>query len=768
MQNWLKYRRPLLGILLLVTVLFAWNLQYVRVDFSFDKFHPVDDREVTLYHAFQNVFPNYDNAIQVALSNEKGDIWQPEFLDQVDSLFAGWSRIRNVDSVLSPTRIQYYRRAGLSVKGRPLIRYDSPKAIERSKDRVREDSVLYFNNFSEDGAWIGGLVLINPEVLDLAPRDSVTKAIEQNLEDSGLKYVLSGVPVIRTGYVDKIRSELIWFIVSAVVLTLLVMFLLYRNWWSMLLPFLGVGLGIVWTMGFMGMVGKTLDMVANLLPSIIFVVAISDVVHLFTRYQQELHKGLSRKEAMKATLQEIGVALFLTSFTTAIGFASLLVSPLPPIKEFGLVAAAGVIFAFLIAIVLIPNALMLIPAEKVRSSRGAGNVGGWEKFLLRIHWWVKANGRLVFVAFAIVIGVGIFGASRISLDTYLLDDIGRRDPVRQSMEFFEENFYGARAFEMAIVPREGHSMTDLKVVKELEKVEDYLHSKERISPFFSIVSFLKTANKMSKGGRTAKFEVPDEQDKIDEFVGLGYAGPAEKVLDMAMTRDQRLGRLSARLGDIGTYRFEALEDSLAHFYRTRVDTSTFAYHLTGSGIITDQNTVYLRQGLFNGLALAFGLISILMGLLFRSWRMMLIGIVPNVIPLLLTAGIMGFMGLNLRASSSIVFLVAFGIAVDDTIHFLSRLRIELREGRDIETALMNTTTGTGKALILTTLILLAGFVYLLTSDFGGTYIVGLFTGLTLLLALLSDLLLLPVLVRWSGIGRKKGRSGPADENEKAP
>ncbi len=227
-----------------------------------------------------------------------------------------------------------------------------------------------------------------------------------------------------------------------------------------------------------------------------------------TRYQQEWHKGLSRKEAMQATLKDIGLALFLTSFTTAIGCASLLVSPLPPVKEFGLVAAAGVIFAFLVAIVLIPNALMLIPAEKVKTSKGAGNVGGWERLLQRIHWWVKANGKLIFVGFSIVIGVGIFGASRISLDTYLLDDIGPRDPVRQSMEFFEENFYGARAFEMAIIPREGYSMTDIKVVNELEKVEDYLHSQERISPFLSIVRFLKTANKMSKGGRTAKFELP--------------------------------------------------------------------------------------------------------------------------------------------------------------------------------------------------------------------------------------------------------------------
>jgi predicted RND superfamily exporter protein len=592
--------------------------------------------------------------------------------------------------------------------------------------------------------------------------------ILQDLDDSGLKYVVSGVPMIRTGYVEKIKNEMFWFVLFTVLLTLVVMFLLYRNWWSILLPFAAVILGIIWTLGFMGLTGKSLDLVANLLPSIIFVVAISDVVHLFTRYQQELHKGLSRRDAMRSTLKEIGMALFLTSFTTAIGFASLFVSPLPPIRDFGMIAASGVIFAFLISIVIIPNALMLVPAEKVRTSRGAGNVGGWERKLDRLHWWVKNNGRPIALGFGLLIATGIWGMTQISTNTYLLDDIGKRDPVRKSMEFFESNFYGSRSFEMAVFPAEGYSMTDLKVVQNLEKMEDFLHRHERISPFLSIVSYLKTANKVSHAGIGARYAVPDDQEEIDELVGLGYVGESEKVLDMTITRDGKVGRVSARMADIGTDRVEAMADSLSSFYHHNLDTTVFTYRLTGSGVIVDRNTIFLREGLFNGLALAFGLISLLMGLLFRSWRMMLIGIIPNVIPLLLTAGVMGFLGINLRASTSIVFLVSFGIAVDDTIHFLSRLRIELREGKDLETALKNTMTGTGKAMILTTLILLAGFIFLLTSDFGGTYVVGLFTALTLLLALLSDLLLLPVLVRWSGLGKKYAPPVKEDENKEHP
>ncbi|MEM0998480.1 MAG: MMPL family transporter [Bacteroidota bacterium] len=754
MHQWLKYRRLLLGLVLLLTALFAWNLRNLRVDFSFDKFHPGEDAEVQFYHEFQEKFPHYDNAVQVALKNPGGDLWEPAFLDQVDSIFARWGRISHIDSVLSPTRLQYYRRSGMGVKASPLIRYDSEKAIARSKKRISEDSLLYYNNFSEDGTYIGGIVLIDPDILDKRVRDSLTSVIKTDLEASGLEYSASGVPFIRSAYVEKIRGEMKWFILLAVSLTLVVMFLLYRNWWSTLLPIAGVGIGIVWTLGFMGMTGKSLDMVANLLPSIVFVVAISDVVHLFTRYQQELHRGLSRMDAMVATLKEIGLALFLTSFTTAIGFASLYISPLPPIKEFGWVAAASVIFAFLISIVLIPTALMLVPAATVRESKGAGNVGAWERILERTYWWVRYNGRKVAVTFAVIIGLGIFGASRISLDTYLLDDIGPRDPVRQSMMFFEENFYGARAFEMAIQPREGHSMTDLALLRDLDKIQTFLQQQERISPFLSVVNYLKGANKLYKGGRKSKYVLPNSQDDVDELIGLGYIGQGEKILNLVMTPERDVGRLSARMGDIGSYRFDALTDTLAQFYRTELDTTTFTYRLTGSGIITDQNTVYLRRGLFAGLGLAFGLISLLMGLLYRSWRMLLIGVLPNVIPLLLTAGAMGLMGINLRASTSIVFLVAFGIAVDDTIHFLSRLNIELREGNDLETALLNTMTGTGKAMILTTLILLAGFIFLLTSDFGGTYVVGLFTALTLLIAMVSDLVLLPVLVRWSGLGKK--------------
>ncbi|MEM7038292.1 MAG: MMPL family transporter, partial [Bacteroidota bacterium] len=679
-----------------------------------------------------------------------GNIWDKEFLSKVDTLFAQFEALPAIDTVISPTRLEAYRRRGMNVSAKPLMVWDNDSTVAESRERLATDSILYYNFFSENREWMGGLVIVEPSVLDSSVRDSISVGIRKLTAEAGMEHVISGVPYIRTAYVEKIRGELTWFISIAVVLTLLVMFFLYRNWWGMLFPQLGVGLAMIWTLGFMGLTGKNLDMVSELLPSIIFVVGIADMIHLLTRYQQDIKSGLDREAGMRATLGEIGMAIFLTSVTTAIGFASLYVSPLPPVRSFGLVAAVGVIFAYIVSIILIPNLLMLVPAKKVKESAGFGNHPIWERKLGQLYEWVRNNGVKIAVVSVLIIGLSIVGTINISTNTYLLDDIKKDDPAWVSMRFFEDNFYGARAFEMAIVPKNGKEVTDQEIMEDVEKLQEYIRSQERISPFLSIVNYVKGANRLRRGSRDKFYRLPKSQDKIEELVGFGYLNGAEDYLDRMMNRDRTVGRLSAQMGDIGSDRIAVLWDSLSNFYNRELRTENFQYVLTGTAVITDQNVNYLREGLFTGLALAFGLIAILMGLLFRSWRMLLVGVIPNIIPLLITAGVMGFMGITLRASTSIVFLVAFGIAVDDTIHFLSRVSVELREGRGVETALRNATVGTGKALILTTVILLAGFVMLLTSDFGGTFVVGFFTALTLLVALLSDLLLVPVLIRSYG------------------
>lgn len=754
MQKLIKNRFWFLVAMLALTAFFGWGISLIRTEFSFDKFRAGRDGEVGFYETYKENFPHEENAIQLALKGPDSTIWDIRFLTTVDSVFEAISQFEDVDTTISPTRLESMRWTGLGVSRSPLIAFGSEKDLLRSQKKLARDSLLYSNFFTEDRSLLAGIVLVDPDILDKDERDVLSNKIEDLMQGQPYDFVISGIPFIRTQYVRTIRGEMASFVILSVGLTILVMLFLYRSFWGVALPILVVGLGMVWTIGFMGVGGAPLDMLANLIPSIMFVVGIADTIHLITRYQQDLGSGLEPKVAMASTLKEIGLAIFLTSLTTAIGFASLVVSPLAPIQKFGLFAAAGVLFAYIISIILVPNALLNLKPERITASKGFGSNPIWDRFLKKMYTWVRHKPwQILGVTVAILVLSG-WGISKISLNTYLLDDISKNDPARTSMEFFEDNFYGARPLEMAIIPKNGKLLTDLELLRDVDKIQDHLRSNHRISPFFSLVTYLKGINRLVNGGNDRHFVLPESDEELEELIGYGYlSSSGEEMLARVMTEDRSMGRLSAQMSDIGSYAFADLRAELDSFIVSECNPANFDYRFTGSPVIVEENVGVLRSGLFTGLAMAFALVALLMGLLFRSWRMLIIGVIPNIIPLVITAGLMGFLGITLRASTSIVYLIAFGVAVDDTIHFLGRLRIEIKEGRGREEAIYNTLMGTGKALILTTIILVAGFSMLLTSSFGGTFAVGVFTGLTLLVALASDLLLLPVLVRWGKVGK---------------
>lgn len=760
-----RYRVALLTLVLGLTVYFGYSLKDFKVDFSFDAFRPKDEPEYDFFEAYRDSFPHYENTVMVAVKAPNQDIWDVPFLRRVDALFESFREISNLDTVISPTRLETYQRSGMGVKRQPLLELDSADVLVKAQASIAEDSLMFGNYFTSDKQYIGGIIMVNPDILDLPERDSVSWGLRKRLKASGMEYVVSGVPFIRTQYVETIRGEITFFLGISILLAILMMFWLFRSWWGVFLPQIGVGLGMVWTFGFMTATGQPLDLVGELLPTVLFVVGIGDIVHLLTKYQQDLQRGLSAKAAMELTVREIGAAIFLTSLTTAIGFASLFSSPLPPVKAFGLYAAAGVMFAYVISIILIPNILLKINPDSIRKSKGAGNNPIWEKMLRWADEWIKGKSVLIAsIVLVLVIG-SIWGATRISYDNYLLDDISEKDPVRVNMRFFEEHFYGARPFEMAIIAKNGKDVSDLDILQDIEKIQDFLHTQARISPFMSLTNYLKGANKLYRGGQSRNFKLPSSDDKVEELLGFGYSSGAENYLEMIMSPSRKMGRVSGRMPDLGSEKFEVIRENLDAFIQKECHPENFDYHLTGTAVINEANVIFLRQGLFSSLALAIGLIALLMGFLFKDWKMAVVGMIPNILPLLFTAGMMGLMGITLRSSTSIVFLVAFGIAVDDTIHFLSRYRLEIKDGNDMETSLRNTMLGTGKAMILTTLILLSGFAFLMTSSFGGTYVVGLFTALTLVMALLADLFFLPVLIRFFNLGAKRIAMEKSEESE---
>lgn len=722
----------------------------MRIDFSFDSFYPKDDDEYQYYQQFQETFFESQNyLVYVAIQGPGEAVFDADFLRRVDTLFAGFGRIEGVDSVLSPTEVPLIRRRGTDFRREPYLQFDTPEAAKASRQRVLRDSVMLGGFLTRDLSHVCGYVQIDPAIFDTRQRDVVSRTVRARLQAFGQPYVLSGIPYIRTKYIETIGQELLLFMTLAIAFIALVLWLTYRNIWGVVIPMAAVVIGLIWILGFMGLTGQSVNLINNLLIPLIFVVGTSDVIHLTTKYLHETRDGRARSAAMRRTLREIGLAIFLTSLTTAVGFGSLLVSRIPPIREFGLYAALGVLLTYLITVVLLPNALLRLPPERFGNQQAVDNLPLWRALLLRIDRLTQRRGRAVVLSFAAVLLTCGYLIFQIPTDTHLIEDIGEGDPIRESMTFFEAQGYGLRPFELGIETRhDSIPLSDQRVLADMAKLQRWLHQQHDFSPFLSLATLVQQAHYLDRFSRPQYRKIPDEQAQIDEYLDLIRLRSGDEILGQVMSEDGRQGRISARLPDIGTNAFDRLYADLDSFYRAECDTALFSYRPTGHAFLTEHNLVYVRRSLLGGLSLAFVIVGLIMGLLFRSWRMLLVSMVPNVIPLILTGGVMGLFGITLTASTTLVFVIAFGVAVDDTIHFLTRYRLERGRGHDRDTAIRLTLLGTGKAMIITSLILMAGFVMLMFSNFGGTFSTGLFTGLTVIFALLADLLLLPVLLRW--------------------
>lgn len=747
MHPLLRYRNLLFVIIGLITVFMAVGVTRLQISFSFESFYPKDDQEYAYYEHFQELFSedqNFVNYVAIA-QKDTSDVFDANFLAKVDSIFGELASIPGMDSSATATNFPELTRRGTRIRTRPFLRYDSPEAIAESKIRATRDTSFQGAFITRDQEFLCGYFFIEKEIFDTKQRDDLAVEMDNILESSGLPYVISGIPYIRTKYVQKIGAELLLFLSLAVILIATTLFITYRNAWGVIVPQVAILLALLWMLGFMGWTGQSINLINNLLIPILFVVGMSDIIHLTTKYLTELREGKDRETAMTITLKQIGVSIFLTSLTTGIGFASLLVSRIPPIREFGLYAAIGVIFTYAISVIILPGSITKIPPKVFLKVRSIENLSFWETGLLRVDRLTKERPGMLMIIWGILLAACSLLLFKIPVDTHLIEDIGKKDPVRKSMEFFESRSYGLRPFELGFEVKDSTKrIDDLDMLQELSKIQNYLSKDERLSPMLSMVTFLREGNALYRGEK----KVPETQQQVDELIGFAYQQGQGELVSKLISPDGREGRISARMPDIGNVAYETLTANLDEFVAANCDTTLFTYRSTGHAYLTEQNLKYVRSSLLNGLGIAFVVIGFVMGFLFKSWRMLLISLVPNVIPLIFTGGVMGIFGITLTASTALVFVIAFGIAVDDTIHFLNRYRMERQRGLSVDEAVTMTVLGTGKAMLITSLVLMGGFILLLASDFGGTLNTGLFTALTIVFALLADLLLLPVLVRW--------------------
>jgi predicted RND superfamily exporter protein len=516
----------------------------------------------------------------------------------------------------------------------------------------------------------------------------------------------------------------------------------FRNIWGVILPAVVVALGLLFTLALMLATHGGIDLVSIILPTVLFVVGVSDSVHLLNHFYTEIKHGRSNYDAMKSAFQEVGVATFLTAITSAIGFFTLITVTVKPIAFFGIFAAIGIVLVYFITFSFLAAAIYLLP---VRLHAKTAEIVP-QSFLSRLFEGVLRWRWSLLAILALMVYPMIKGIQAIEVNNFFTEELRPNDPHKKDFDFFGRYFHGVRPFELTVeVSDSQQSLLDSSHLLAMRKLETYLVDSYGVGSLVSPLQPLRLVNQMNQGGAEAAFSLPQNSES-EKAVVDSVRMLSEEMNRFILSSNERVGRFSGRVGDLGSAIFLEKNKVFMDFLNREIEPLGVKASLTGISEIIDSNNEYLTDNLMEGLIYELLAIALLMGLLFRNWRITLVSIIPNVFPLLFIGACMGWFGVHLNLSSAIIFNIAFGITVDDTIHLLAGYKLELAKGKRGREALRAAYLHSGKAVFMTSIILCSGFFVLMMSQFNGIYHTGLLVGITLIVALISDLVLLPILL----------------------
>lgn len=751
-----KTLRILTVIIAAVTIFLCIGLFKLRFDYDFEKFYPKEDSDTAFFEEYRKKF-NSDNDYLLIAIERKAGIFDEQFLKQVDKFSKDLETAPYVEMVAGITnQDHFYLLPGGMYSKQPIIHFDS---LQLEQDSIRLfNAPEYVNTMVAKNGTSICLFVKHQDYLSKAKCDELIRGIEKVKGNYNFENVrLAGRAIGQAFYIEKMNFELILFAALSGLLTAIFLFFTFRNIWGVAIPMIILASTVFWTMGIMGWDGTPINILLTTLPTVLFIVSISDVVHLVSRYLDAQRAGQTSDDAIKVSLKEVGFATFLTSITTTIGFFCLLFVNLQPIQSFGFNLGFGVMIAFILAVLMLPVLVHYFPA-KVRPKDAENNVK-WVKFMSNLWIFVFKHKKSIVIGTLLICVISTYGVMQIKANNYFMDDMKKTEPLKMDFNYFDEHYGGIRPFEMAVILKDtSASFWDPEVLDLMDKVEAFLEEDYQVEIKQSLVQMLKVANKASYAGQPEYYVLPESPSKIKQFKRLLTSGPSKEIIRSVMDSTGTVTRISGGIGDIGNVEASKRTERLNTFLSTLDNPNLLEFKITGSSYLMDKNMNYLATSLTKGIISSILLVGLIMGLVFRSVRMAILSVIPNMIPILMVAAVMGYCGIPLRTSTAIIFTIAFGIAVDDTIHLLGKFKHQLDEGKSKLYALKRAYMVTGKAMIITTIILCSGFLLLMFSSFQGTFFLGLLLCLTLLFAIIFDLLLVPILIVYFYKPRKKKTS----------
>ncbi len=594
------------------------------------------------------------------------------------------------------------------------------------------------------------VITVNKDKMLSISREKMVKSIQrisrQFEKDENVKLHFSGLPYIRIITAMIIKSELYLFSLLALSICIIVLFLFFRSFKAVFFPVLVVLIGVIWSLGLMGFLGYKITVLSGMIPSLLIVIGIPNSIYMMNKFHSEFVRHGNKAKALMRVIVKIGNATFLTNLTTALGFATFIIVKGDLLREFGIIASINIMGLFFLSLILIPVIFSYI---KPPSNRHVKHLE--YKFINRItgklvHVTQKYR-KWVYATAVIVISIGIYGITHIKTSGYVVDDIPKDNPMYIDLKFFESNFEGIMPLEIMIDTKKPGGAMQLPTFKKMDELEKKLEKYPELSAPTSLLNLLKFSKQAFYNGNENYFSLPNNREK--NFI-LQYAAAGEEnsgLLHSFLDSTRQITRISIRVKDVGVKRMEELYSDFKKDIDSVFSRENFNVTVTGTSIIVFKGTNYLLRNLVTSMTLAIILISVIMTLMFSSWRMVVVALTPNIIPLVFTAALMGFTGIPIKSSTILVFSIAFGIAVDNTIHFMTKYRQELKStGWDIKKSVILALKETGVSMIYTSVVLFLGFGIFSVSSFGGTRAMGILVSLTLVVAVISNLVLLPSLL----------------------
>ena len=749
-------RNRVLILLSIVALTLYWSTQWKYMQFTFTEANLLPDNhpENILYQSFTKTFGEEGNVIVIAVQDST--FYTPQKRLEWKELNEKIEAFGEIQFVLSTENIQELvkdnNQKNFTLEAVSKNYPIESKVPEKFKEKLFLELPFYKNLlFDDQSNIIRSVIYMDPEIVNTAKRkdfifDYFIPLINRFENEKKTKVHVSGMPYIRTLNAQNIVDEIGLFVLGATLITSLIFFLFFRSFRATFISLIVVAIGVMWAFGILGWLGYEITVLTALIPPLIIVIGVPNCIFLINKYQQEIAKHGNQAKSLQRVIVKIGNATLMTNLTTASGFATFILTNSKILKEFGVVASINIIAIFLLSLLIIPITYSLMAQPKKKHLKHLKNKT-IDVFVTWMENAVRKKRINVYMVSLLGLIIGIMGIYQMKISGSLIEDMPKSAPFFQDILFFDQSFNGIVPLEIWVDSKREKGIVKPATLKRMNDLQEAIEEIPELAPPISVVNAIKYAKQAYYNGNPNFYALPTPQENSFIYPFLNNSDGSSQLLNGYVDSTGQYGRITTYMKDIKTDRMVEIENDLKESISKLFPEDRYGVEITGKSLLFLKGTKYLINNLILSLSLAILLIALFMAFLFRSFKMILISLIPNLLPLIITAGVMGFTGIPLKPSTILVFSIAFGISVDDTIHFLAKYRQELiANGWKINKAVFSALRETGISMFYTSIVLFFGFSIFMSSNFGGTQALGGLVAVTLMMAMLANLILLPSLL----------------------